>query len=242
MKKITCDSIIFDMDGVLVTNAAYCQAIKRTVEFVVQKRFKLKRKVETTYINTIKSITGFNNDWDTSYALINLLGRGVTAAEFRQKVELISPQTRVSQEYQEVKDIFQTLYLGKNLSDGLITQETLLIDKSLLGELATIYPLAIATSRPKFEALFAAKNLKLSPLIKTKFIVAKEDAPQEKPQPDPLLEAKRRLATQKPVYIGDTVNDVIAAQKADMPCIFIGNQQLGDIQVINVNQIRELLL
>lgn len=103
--------------------------------------------------------------------------------------------------------------------------------------------MGIATSRPRQEALFTAFNLDITPqLIREDFIVAKEDAIREKPDPAPLVEAVKRLKSRNPIYIGDTINDVIAAQKAGMPSIFIGEKNLGDYQFTNVNQIQEILL
>lgn len=193
------------------------------------------------YINTIKGFTGFNNDWDTSYALIRLLGNGVPLEKFCQEVELITPIIRRSADYQNVKNIFQGYYLGKN-NDGLISNETLLINVELLNKLSSLYKLGIATSRPRFEALFAAGNLQITPqCIVEEFIVAKEDTSREKPFPDPLLEAKRRMNVTNPVYVGDTINDVVAARKANMPCIFVGTQKLGDIQISKTNQLMEAL-
>lgn len=249
------DSIIFDMDGVLVNNSSYCTAIQKTVEFSLWNRFRLKKKIPMKYIETIKGITGFNNDWDTSYALIRLLGDGVRVERFREEVEQITPQVRKSAAYRKVKDIFQAFYLGKTLfrqiyeyepplkmDEGLISLETLLIDPMILKRLASNYLLGIATSRPRFEALYAVNNLKLSPdYIKIEFLIAKEDVKNEKPEPDPLLEVQRRMKVKWPIYIGDTINDVVAAKKANMPCIFVGSQKLGDFQIKKTNQLMEVL-
>lgn len=242
MKRIDCDSIIFDMDGVLVSNSSYCQAIKETVELFLFKKFGIKKIVNAKYIEAVKKIKGFNNDWDTSYALIKLLGAGNKIKQFPLQIEFVTPKIRKSRQYREIKDLFQSVYLGDKLN-GLITRELLLIEMELLKSLSERYPLGIATSRPKFEALFAVRNLKISPrFIKEEYIVAKEDCQKEKPYPDPLLEAKKRIKANKAVYIGDTINDVIAAQKAEMVCIYVGNENIGDYRVNKVNQIKELLL
>ena len=242
MKKIDCDSIIFDMDGVLVSNSSYCQAIKETTELILFKKFGIKKSINSQHIEAIKRIKGFNNDWDTSFALIELLGEGYETYQFARQIKSITSKIRKSKKYLEIKDIFQNFYLGKSL-DGLIQKEFLLIEIELLNALSIRYPLGIATSRPKFEALFTVKNLKISPsYIKEDLIIAKEDCRREKPFPDPLLKAKKRIKGNKSVYIGDTINDVIAAKRAGMLCIYIGLENLGDFQIKNVNQIQELLL
>jgi HAD superfamily hydrolase (TIGR01548 family) len=236
------DGIIFDMDGVLITNDAYCLAIQKTVEILLWSKFGLKKPITTEYITEIKKITGFNNDWDTSYALVELLGNKVPVSLFSQTVKTITPLIRLTPVYQRVKTIFQNLFLGKNF-DGFILQEYLLIEKPVLQQLSQRFLLGIATSRPNEEAFFAATNLQLSPTyIPLKYIVAKQDTKREKPYPDPLLEAKRRMNATNPIYIGDTINDVIAAKSAGMKCVFIGKQNLGDLQLSNVNQLQEVLL
>lgn len=204
------DSIIFDMDGVLVSNSAYVKAIVKTVQVYCPSK-----KMRSVYIQEIKKITGFNNDWDTSYALIKLLGTDVPVEMFSGEVKQITPQVRTSNFYKQMKNTFQNFYIATN--------ETRLIRLSVLKRLSKKYTLGIATSRPKYEALFAAQNLLLSQYIPLSNVVAKEDTPREKPYPDPLLEAKRRMNVLTPVYIGDTINDVVAAKRAGMPCIRILN-------------------
>lgn len=250
------DAIIFDMDGVLVDESrSYRLAIEMTVNNFLAKK-EIKTKITQEEVIIIKSIPGFNNDWDVSFVLIDLIKKGISERGFLNQARPVKTNVRQSKLYQTVKDMFQSYYLGENLfreiynrpppiiyTRGLNLNDSLLIDQALLFNLATIYKLGIATSRPRLEALFTARNLKITPqLIKEEFIVAKEDAVKEKPEPDPLLKAKKRMGVITPIYIGDTINDVIAAKKAGMPCIFIGEKNLGDYQFTNINKIRELFL
>lgn len=254
MKKTIYDSIIFDMDGVLVTNSSYCLAIKKTVEKTLMSTYGIKIKVDDQDIYALKKVSGFNNDWDLSFALIGLLGQKTSAEKFGKRVEKISGKVRETIEYKNIKEIFQAFYLGEKIyrsvynnsppltfRQGLIEEEDLLIERKLLRRLAGNFKLGIATSRPRFEALFALKKQKILPnLILERNIIAKEDALKEKPDPAPLVEAQKRLQATNPIYIGDTINDVIAAKKARMPCIYIGKEKIGDYQFININQIKEL--
>ncbi len=50
------------------------------------------------------------------------------------------------------------------------------------------------------------------------------------------------MQVEKPIYVGDTISDMIAAKKAKMPSVFIGNSCLGDFQIINVNKLLEVLI
>lgn len=251
------DSVIFDMDGVLVDVAnSYRLAIKKTVETVLANQYDKNVTVMMSDIDAMKRIPGFNNDWDLSYALIKLLARGIEQGDFSRTTIALDWQTKNSTEYQSIKDIFQSYYLGEKLfikiykrkppvstSQGLIANETLLLDLSILQSLSKVYRLGIATSRPRFEALFALKNLGITPdFIDEDNIIAQEDSPREKPFPDPLLLAQKRLQSKSPVYIGDSINDLLAASKAGMPCIFVGTNQEADFQVTVTNQIKDILL
>lgn len=250
------DSIIFDMDGVLVTNDSYNQAIIRTVDFVLQNIYGKKTSAGSKEIGAMKKITGFNNDWDVSFALIKLLKQEVKIDEFKREVLKITPGVRQSKKYKETKDIFQSYYLGEKIfkkvysrqcpvivKRGLIEFEEMLLEIKILESLSRKYKLAIATSRPRFEAIFAVRFQKITPkYISEKFIIAKEDCKREKPYPDPLLEAKKRIKAIKPVYIGDTINDVIAAKKAGMFSIYVGEEQIGDYKVKSVNELKEVLI
>jgi phosphoglycolate phosphatase-like HAD superfamily hydrolase len=50
------------------------------------------------------------------------------------------------------------------------------------------------------------------------------------------------MNTKAPVYIGDTINDVIAAKAAGMVSIYIGNENYGDITLTDISQLQEVLL
>lgn len=209
------DSVIFDMDGVIVdVRNSYREAIRQTASFF------LKRKVKKEEVDKIKKQVGMNNDWDATYALIN--NKNIP--------------------YNEVVDYFQLKYLGNGNTRGLILKEKLLISRIQLKRLKTKYrKLGIATGRPKKEALFVIKNFNLQIFFPPEYIVALEDTAREKPSPVPLLEAKKRMRVSNPVYVGDTINDIIAAKKADMPCIFIGKEKLGDIQITNIKELEKIL-
>lgn len=210
------DGIIFDMDGVLVdVSQSYREVIRLTAGYF------LKRKVNKEEVDAVKKLPGMNNDWDATYALIN--DRNIP--------------------YKRVMDYFQLIYLGSDSREGLIKKEKLLIPKIKLQQLKIKYgKVGIATGRPRKEALLAVDNFNLKKIFSSENIVALEDASKEKPDPEPLLEIKKRMKVKNPVYIGDTINDVIAAKGAKMPCIFIGTEKLGDIQIANVNDLMEVLL
>ncbi len=67
------DYIIFDIDGVLIdVKKSYNEAIKNTVQFVIRNLIKkdLKDLITDQIILKFRQTGGFNNDTDTSYAII----------------------------------------------------------------------------------------------------------------------------------------------------------------------------
>ncbi len=139
-----------------------------------------------------------------------------------------------------IKRMFQELYLGSSLfrstygvapkfskEDGLINNETLVCDATLLKDLAERHILAIATGRPKMEALQALERFSIQKYFKE--VVTLDDILREeekilgerkgkiflsKPNPfmlDYLLE-KIGGSFQKLFYIGDMPDDMQAAK------------------------------
>ena len=141
-----------------------------------------------------------------------------------------------------VERIFQEVYLGETLFEqiyqthaltvhgpGLIHNETLLMNPEILTALSQRFPLSIATGRPAAEATYSLERLKIAHLFNG--MVSHDDllAASQPGKPDPwsLLEAAQRL-TPPPTYcayIGDTVDDILAAKAAGqrMPFIAIGS-------------------
>jgi HAD superfamily hydrolase (TIGR01548 family) len=222
MTSLRADAILFDMDGTLIdTTGSYFEATRRTAEYI------LHEPVDDGEIAEIKRVPGFNNDWDTTFALVRRRETGV--------IKPVDEMTRLTDSYLAIKDIFQTFYLGDRdwaaicgheapfrWDAPLIAHEVMLLSHATFAWLAGHFPLGIATARPRIEAEIAIRDHELERYIPADHLVAVEDAHAEKPDPAPLLELVRRLRCRNPLYVGDTVNDVIAAHAAGMPCIFVG--------------------
>lgn len=213
MKK-DFDGIIFDMDGVLVdVTRSYREAIRITASNF------LCREVNKTEVDKIKSIVGMNNDWDATFALIN------------------NPAIP----YDVVKKFFQQQYLGNKNIEGLIDNEPLLISKEILAKIKNKYgKLAVATGRPRNEAEYVIKKYSLGVLFD--YIVAMEDVTLGKPSPDMLIKVIDVLKLKNTVYIGDSPSDIIAAEKAGIPSIYVGSQNIGTIRCFSVLEVIKYLL
>ncbi|MDQ2743501.1 MAG: HAD-IA family hydrolase [Chloroflexota bacterium] len=216
------DAILFDLDGTLVDESpSYRETIRLTAEWL------LGAPVSPAEVETIKLIPGLNNDWDATWSLIGQRTHG--------HVVLPGEAERGAPAYRRMVDVFQTYYLGDQFwtelsgrpapfgwAEPLIARETSLVSEYTLGWLST-FPLGIATSRPRIEALMALRQHGLDRWFAEDLVVAAEDAPHEKPHPAPLQLLAARLGCRQAVYVGDTINDVLAAEAAGMAFILVGD-------------------
>ena len=199
------DAIIFDIDGTLVDVS---KSYREAIRLTAGDF--LGRTVSKQEVDAVKSRPGFNNDWDATFALVS---------------KVSDPPS-----YQTVKNKFQEYYLG-----SLINREKLLVKASLLRRLAGRYALGIVTGRPRSEALYVLKRLQIISYFRSNSIICLEDTTVGKPDPSPLLLCQKRLRTKNCVYIGDSINDRLAARSANLAFRLIGKKQ-------SVNQITKSLL
>ena len=76
-KEMEFEAIIFDIDGVLVdVRKSYNGAIIKTVQIILQEVFEIKNSTDYPFefmISKLRNTGGFNNDIDTTYAIILIL-------------------------------------------------------------------------------------------------------------------------------------------------------------------------
>lgn len=181
------------MDGVLVdVSTSYRKATQETVGFFTGQKAQLDE------IQKLKQKGGYNNDWDLTEAII--VSRGITVP----KDEIIAK--------------FQELYLGAdgNGENGLIQNEKWLLSTEILEQLHKEYALGIVTGRPRKEALIVIKKFKIENLFDV--IIAMEDYPSEKakPNPYPISLALKKISVTEAIYVGDSVDDIVAAKSANV--------------------------
>jgi haloacid dehalogenase superfamily, subfamily IA, variant 1 with third motif having Dx(3-4)D or Dx(3-4)E len=120
-----------------------------------------------------------------------------------------------------VIDEFQDRYRGDDW-DGFITEEPPLIDDQTLDRLNQSHILGIVTGRPEEEAQWTLDHQNWTDYFP--LLVGKEkQGDRAKPNPFPLEHSLTMLAAagcpidpEEAVYIGDSVDDMDAAQKAGM--------------------------
>lgn len=193
---VQINALLFDMDGVLVdVSRSYRRAIEETVEHFTG------REIGENTIQRYKNYGGFEDDWKLTHAIIT-----DTAMEV--------PLSRVVEE-------FQDRYRGDDW-DGFINEEPPLIDDSTIETLNEERLLGIVTGRPEEEAEWTLNHQNWTDYFP--LLVGKEkQGDRQKPDPFPLEHSLTMLAAagcdldpSEVAYVGDSVDDMIAARDADM--------------------------
>jgi HAD superfamily hydrolase (TIGR01548 family) len=230
------DAVILDIDGVLVDVAdSYRRAIVESIERVYGET------IDREHIQLFKDAGGFNDDWELTYAaalyvlarrekprlsietytgLIAASGGGLSAAETAIADEL-DPAAReqVLSEWdrEELRDVFQQLYLGSDLyreleggepeldTEGFIHDEPVLLEAET-REALSAWPIGVVTGRPAAEADIALEQAGLDVPEAHRFTM--DDWDGGKPDPDALVTLAGRLDADRSVFVGDTLDDV----------------------------------
>jgi HAD superfamily phosphatase len=192
MKPFKPEVIIFDIDGVLVdVRGSFHRTVIETVRFFTGKR------VTRAELHGWKNRSGFNDDWTLSTVWVHSLGGKAT--------------------YDEVKKKFVALYWGED-GKGNVTGEKWMLPPSTLRKLARKSELALFTGRVRNETDYTLDRLKVRGFFR--HIVTAEDVKKLKPNPEGLLTILGGRDPSHALYVGDNIDDALAAQAAGIP--FVG--------------------
>lgn len=181
--------IIFDMDGVLVdVRGSFHRTVLETVRFFTGKR------ATHAELHRWKNRGGFNDDWKLSTAWVTEWG-----GHF---------------EYEEVKRKFVEIYWGAN-GKGNVAREKWLLPRAGLRRLAKRSELAIFTGRVRKELDYTLDRCKVREYFSR--IVTLEDVAAPKPDPEGLLKILGGRDPLRALYVGDNVDDALAARNAGVP-------------------------
>lgn len=183
-------ALLFDMDGVLVdVSLSYRLTIKRAVEYFTGQRINFSQ------IQEYKNRGGMNNDWDLIESILK---------DYGEKIEK-----------RKIIDVFQEIYRGESFN-GLIKNEKWLLDLNVLKNIKRNFKIGIVTGRPRMEASYTLQRFGIEKYFPV--LITMDDLPQEKAKPEPFsIElALKRLRTNEAYYFGDTVDDMVAARRANV--------------------------
>ena len=180
--------IIFDVDGVLVDVRDTFH--RCTVETV---RHFTGRRVGRSEIHAWKNRSGYNDDWRLTTDWIAQLGRAVP--------------------YKEVKRKYMEFYWGTNGS-GYVRGERWLLPAASLRHLARRAELGIFTGRTRQELEHTLERFRTAKYFER--IVTHDDVTASKPDPEGLLRVLDGRDPAAAVYVGDNVDDALAAKRAQV--------------------------
>jgi len=185
--------LIFDVDGVLVdVRGTYWRSALETVRALSGKRVTLVQ------LHEWKSKPGNNDDWAMTSAWLTALGRPTT--------------------YNEARATFEKFYWGTNGKPGLVHNEKLLVAPAQIARWAKRFELDLFTGRTRQEFSFTFKKLSATKHFRT--VITMDDA-KRKPHPEGLLKILAGRDPQTALYVGDNIDDALAARDASVPFVAI---------------------
>jgi HAD superfamily phosphatase len=186
--------LIFDVDGVLVdVRQSFWLSALETMRFLTGKR------VAWSELHKWKSKPGNNDDWNMVSNWATALGRPTT--------------------YEQARDAFQQFYWGQNGKPGNVLRERLLVSPRQIQEWARRFELDLFTGRTRQEFSYTFDRWPASRHFRT--VVTMNDVPRKKPYPDGLLKILGDRDPATALYVGDNVDDALAAQDARVPFMAI---------------------
>lgn len=191
--------IIFDVDGVLVdVRESFHRTTLETVRHFTKKR------VTPHDLQKWKNRPGYNDDWKLSTAWVQSLG-----GKF---------------EYEEVKRKFLELYWGANGDRGNVEREKWLLPLPQLRRLAARAELGIFTGRVRKELDYTLDRWRVAGFFSR--VITAEDVMKPKPDPEGLLVILNGRNPSMAAYVGDNVDDALAARAAGVPFIGVASPMI----------------
>ncbi len=230
------DAIVLDVDGVLVDVAdSYRRAIVESIEHVYGETIE-KAQIqlfkdaggfnddwELTYAAALYVLARREKprlSIETYAGLIAASGGGLEAAETAIADELDpAEREQILSEWDcdRLRDVFQQLYLGNDLyreleggeptldAEGYIHDEPVILAPETRTAIEE-WPIGIITGRPAAEADIALDRVGLDVPDGLRFTM--DDWESGKPDPHALLTLADRLDSERPVFVGDTLDDI----------------------------------
>jgi HAD superfamily hydrolase (TIGR01548 family) len=185
--------LIFDVDGVLVdVRATYWRSALDTMKYLTGKRPTYRE------LHKWKAKPGNNDDWAMVSRWASSLGVPTT--------------------YGQARDAFAKFYWGADGRSGNVRNEKLLITPKQIGRWARRFELNLFTGRTRQEFSYTFERWPATRFFRS--IVTMDDVEKKKPHPEGLLKILKGRDPASAVYLGDNIDDALAARDAGVP--FVG--------------------
>ena len=186
--------LIFDVDGVLVdVRGSFWGSALDTMRFLTGKQ------VTWAELYKWKAKPGNNDDWSMVSRWATALGRPTT--------------------YEEAREAFQQFYWGSNGKPGNVRKEKLLVAPKQIERWAQRYELNLFTGRTRQEFSYTFDCWPATSHFRT--VVTMDDVKRKKPHPDGLLKILGKRDPATALYLGDNIDDALAARSARVPFVAI---------------------
>lgn len=186
--------LIFDVDGVLVdVRLSFWLSALETVRFLTGKR------VSWAELHKWKGKPGNNDDWTMVANWATALGRPTS--------------------YEEARNAFQQFYWGKNGKAGNVKKEKFLVGPRQIERWARRFEIDLFTGRTRNEFAYSFDQWEATRHFRT--VITMDDVTKKKPYPDGLLKILGGRDPATAVYVGDNIDDALAAQSAGVPFMAI---------------------
>ena len=162
-------------------------------------RFLTGKRVTWAQLYKWKNKPGNNDDWSMVSNWATALGRPTT--------------------YEEARDAFQKFYWDSDGRPGNVRREKMLVTPKQVERWAERFELDLFTGRTRREFAYSFERWAGTRHFRT--VVTMDDVARKKPYPDGLLKILRGRDPRTALYVGDNIDDGLAAQAAGVPFMAI---------------------
>ena len=188
--KFSPEILIFDVDGVLVdVRDTYWRSALETMHHLTGQ------SVTHAELHRWKCKPGNNDDWRMVARWATALGRRTT--------------------YEEAREAFAQFYWGAKGRPGNVSREKIIVSPAQIAQWAARFELNLFTGRNRREFSFTFAKWPATKHFRT--VVTMDDVRKMKPHPEGLYKILGKRDPASALYLGDNIDDALAARKAGVP-------------------------
>jgi HAD superfamily hydrolase (TIGR01548 family) len=182
--------LVFDVDGVLVdVRQSYWRSAIETIHYLTGKR------VTHAELHRWKGKPGNNDDWQMVANWSTALGRTTT--------------------FEEAREAFLKFYWDTNGRPGNVRLEKLIVSPAQIARWAERFELNLFTGRNREEFEYTFSKWPGTAHFRT--VITTDDVGKKKPHPEGLHKILKKRDPLTALYVGDNVDDALAARDAGVP-------------------------